>query len=143
MMKYIIILAVSALALTACGGNEQAKLQGLCTGILEGDPQAARELANDNTSVQPFCECYAKSAAAGGDIVLKRHTDVWSALSDIRQKTGVTDIETAAETLEAELRAARVSTPLTKILSRGLAIICLRLRTSSRRMAPARFDSAQ
>ena len=86
-MKRMIVMAVSLLALAACGGK-QAKLQGLCTGMLEGDPDAAQELASIKTSAKPFCECYAKTASAGGDAVMKLHTDVWSALSEISQKTG-------------------------------------------------------
>jgi len=104
-MKRMIVMAVSLLALAACSGGKQAKLQGLCTGMLEGDPDVARELAGSNTSAKPFCECYAKTASAGGDAVVKLHTDVWSALSEIGQKTGSADIESAAEALEGALRS--------------------------------------
>ncbi len=103
-MKQIIMLTGAALFLAACGGK-QAKLQDLCTSILEGDPQAISELAREEITVQPFCECYTKTAEAGGDTVLKLHTDVWSALSDMGQKTGAKDIETMAEALEATLRS--------------------------------------
>jgi len=103
-MKQIIMLTGAALFLAACGGKP-AKLQGLCTSILEGDPQAISELARDDITAQPFCECYTKTAEAGGDAVLKLHTDVWSALSDMGQKTGAKDIETMAEALEATLRS--------------------------------------
>ncbi len=103
-MKRMIVLVVSLLALAACGGK-QAKLQGLCTGMLEGDPDAAQELASIKTSAKPFCECYAKTASAGGDAVMKLHTDVWSALSEISQKTGSASIEAAAEALEGALRS--------------------------------------
>ena len=104
-MKRMIVMAVSLLALAACSGGKQAKLQGLCTGMLEGDPDAVQELASFNTSAKPFCECYAKTASAGGDAVLKLHTDVWSTLSEINQKTGNTDIESAVEALEGALRS--------------------------------------
>ncbi len=103
-MKRMIVMAVSLLALAACGGK-QAKLQGLCTGMLEGDLDVAQELAGSNTSPKPFCECYAKTASAGGGAVVKLHTDVWSALSEIGQKTGSADIESAAEALEGALRS--------------------------------------
>jgi len=103
-MKRIIVLAVSLAALTACGGK-QAKLQGLCTGMLEGDPDATQELARSNSSPEPFCECYAKTVNAGGDTVVKLHTDVWSALSEIKQKSNGAGIEDAAEALENALRS--------------------------------------
>ncbi|MCF6328746.1 MAG: hypothetical protein L3J02_02965 [Henriciella sp.] len=103
-MKRIIVLAVALLALAACGGK-QAKLQGLCTGMLEGDPDASRHLARSGTTARPFCECYAQTASAGGDAVVKLHTSVWSALSEISRRTGRADIESAAETLEDALRS--------------------------------------
>ena len=91
------------LALAACGGGRQAKLQGLCTGMLEGDPKASRQQAR-NFDAKSFCECYARTATADGENVLKLHTDIWSALSHISQREETSDLETAAEILEEELR---------------------------------------
>ncbi|MEE9381709.1 MAG: hypothetical protein V3V03_09900 [Hyphomonadaceae bacterium] len=103
-MIRIMILAIAALTLAACGG-QQAKLQGLCTGLLEGDPEAVQELASNAGTVSEFCECYAGNASSAGDETLFTHTAVWSALADIQSASGTRSVEEMAEAVEDQLRS--------------------------------------
>ncbi len=112
-MKKLLLPGIAALVLTACSG-QQAKLQGLCTGMLEGDLKAQQELASSATNVADFCECYAGKASATGKEALATHTAIWSALSDIQQAGGTNSIEEAAETLEDQIRARSVEHPFTE-----------------------------
>ena len=108
-MKSGLILLMMALVLSACGSAGQAKLQGLCTGMLEADTDLTTKLVGVRARVKPFCQCYAQTAAADGEETLALHLRVWSALSDIHVETGQTDLEALADALKDELRAVVVT----------------------------------
>jgi hypothetical protein len=55
MMRSLLILGVSALALGACGGGN-SEVKNACVNIMS-DPDPAEELANNDVSVDSFCDC--------------------------------------------------------------------------------------
>lgn len=55
MMRSILFLGVSALVLGACGGGN-SKARQACASIMT-DPDPAEELADNNVSVDAFCDC--------------------------------------------------------------------------------------
>lgn len=100
-MKYS-IFAVAALGLAACGGAPTTAE--LCTEMVDGDPEAADELARDGVDMAGFCTCLGTTVDAMSEEKRAKHVSVMTAVSALRKANSV-GVEEAAETLEDELRS--------------------------------------
>lgn len=104
-MMRIFFLIAAIVALSACGGVSQAKVQAQCTQILKADLALVRDRAAKTLNVADFCECYTGKASKAGAKTLSTHAAIWTAMTRIGQSIGSDDVDEVFDALEESLRS--------------------------------------
>lgn len=118
-MSRILFLSLGACAsfwLAACQPADPVKADAeACSRLLAGDAEIEEDLAEYNSSVEGYCDCYAGTLATRPEETQAQVRKVVSAIIDIRE-SGNLSLEEAAERLEdvAEGREADESLDITE-----------------------------